>query len=174
MISSTSGLSGVKAGTSKEIHGLQRKVLQKTAPTSHASSRLAEQQSVEAETSSRSVTLTRQTSKTTLGQDEDVAKTAESKERKSQSQPLKSKKDLKPGYCENCQDKFRDFDEVSFIISSYSRKKKTLTAQQHILSRKHRKFAENDDNWGELDSLLTQLKRVSKAVAIQDDDDWHY
>ncbi|CAH0056413.1 unnamed protein product [Clonostachys solani] len=155
MISSTSGLSGVKAGTSKEIHGLQRKVLQKTAPTSHASSRLAEQQSVEAATSSRSVPLTRQTSKTTLGQDEDVAKATESKERKSQSQPLKSKKDLKPGYCENCQDKFRDFDE-------------------HIVSRKHRKFAENDDNWGELDSLLTQLKRVSKAVVIQDDDEWQY
>jgi regulatory subunit for Cdc7p protein kinase len=33
---------------------------------------------------------------------------------------------------------------------------------QHIVSRKHRKFAENDDNWSQLDALLSQLKRVPR------------
>lgn len=108
MISSTSGLTGVKAGTSKEIHGLQRQVLQKAAPGSHGtSSRLAEQ-SAEG-TSSRSISISRQTSKIAQGRDDSSQKLDAVR---SQSQPLKSKKDLKPGYCENCQDKFRDFDEV--------------------------------------------------------------
>jgi regulatory subunit for Cdc7p protein kinase len=30
---------------------------------------------------------------------------------------------------------------------------------QHASSRKHRKFAENNDNWLELDALLRQLAR---------------
>lgn len=33
---------------------------------------------------------------------------------------------------------------------------------QHIASRKHRKFAENTDNWLELDSLLLELKRAPR------------
>jgi regulatory subunit for Cdc7p protein kinase len=111
MISSTSGLTGVKAGTSKEIHGLQRQVLQKAAPGSHGtSSRLAEQ-SVEG-TSSRSMSISRQTSK--VGQRQPTS--SQRLEVAAPAQPLKSKKDLKPGYCENCQDKFRDFDEVRILL----------------------------------------------------------
>ncbi|KAL6866635.1 Dfp1/Him1, central region domain-containing protein [Trichoderma novae-zelandiae] len=145
MISSTSGINGAKAGTSKEVHGLQRKVLQMTHPASHdASRRLAE---VPAEVAS-SRSLTRTTSKTIQGQEDDSQKA----EKKAPTQQLKSKRDLKPGYCENCQDKFRDFDE-------------------HILSRKHRKFAENDDNWIELDALLAQLKRIPKYSAASDESD---
>lgn len=120
MISSTSGINGAKAGTSKEVHGLQRKVLQKaTTPASHdpSSRRLAE---ISADAgSSRSTNMGRQTSRTIQGQDEDdrsqrpAAAAAEGKERTLRTQQtLKSKKELKPGYCENCQDKFRDFDEV--------------------------------------------------------------
>jgi len=140
MISSTSGLSGVKAGTSKEIHGLQRKVLQKAAPASNGTSSRATEHSMDA-TSSRPMTLSRQTSKVSQSKEETSQKAPE--HARTQSQPLKSKKDLKPGYCENCQDKFRDFDE-------------------HILSRKHRKFAENDENWTELDTLLKELTRMPK------------
>ncbi|PHH85907.1 hypothetical protein CDD83_11006 [Cordyceps sp. RAO-2017] len=158
MISSTSGINGVKAGTSKEVHGLQRKVLQKaTTPASQdpSSRRLAEVSMDVA--SSRSTNMGRQTSRTVQAQDEDyhsqrttAAATAAEKKTRSQ-QTLKSKKDLKPGYCENCQDKFRDFDE-------------------HIASRKHRKFAENDDNWTELDSLLAQLKRMPKYLSGAESD----
>lgn len=112
MISSTSGLSSVKAGTSKEIHGLQRQVLQKTAPASHGtSSRLAEQ-SVDQATSTRSMSISRQTSRVSQSREETAQKATETV--RAQSQGLKSKKDLKPGYCENCQDKYRDFDEVCF------------------------------------------------------------
>ncbi|KAM5348702.1 hypothetical protein ACJ41O_008526 [Fusarium nematophilum] len=148
MVSSTSGVNGAKAGTSKEVHGLQRKVLQKAAPASHdvSSRRLAEVSMDVA--SSRSTTMGRHTSRPADVQEEESQKT----ERRTQSQPLKSKRDLKPGYCENCQDKFRDFDE-------------------HILSRKHRKFAENDDNWTDLDSLLSQIKRMPKYTPGSDEEE---
>ena len=36
----------------------------------------------------------------------------------------------------------------------------TLTYWQHILARKHRRFADNKDNWAQLDALLGQLKRL--------------
>ena len=114
MISSTSGINGAKAGTSKEVHGLQRKVLQRATPaTSHdVSSRRIQEMSMEV-ASSRSTTMSRPGSKAMQAQEEDGQKGAVTRERRSHSQSLKSKKDLKPGYCENCQDKFRDFDEVS-------------------------------------------------------------
>ncbi|KJZ74647.1 hypothetical protein HIM_05997 [Hirsutella minnesotensis 3608] len=159
MISSTSGINGAKAGTSKEIHGLQRKVLQKTAaPASQdLSSRRVAEVPVDV-ASSRSTHTARQTSRTVPTQDDDcqsqraAVNAAEGKDTKARAQqPLKSKKDLKPGYCENCQDKFRDFDE-------------------HIASRKHRKFAENDDNWIELDMLLAQLKRMPKHFSGAESD----
>lgn len=112
MISSQAGVSAIKAGTSKELYGLQRKVLQKTTSTSQeTSTRRPVEQSAEG-TSSRPMALSRETSRTGQAQEEGPQKAAESKEKHSQSQPLKSKKDMKPGYCENCQDKFRDFDEV--------------------------------------------------------------
>lgn len=112
MVSSTSGVNGAKAGTSKEVHGLQRKVLQKAAPASHdvSSRRLAEVSMDVA--SSRSTTMGRHTSRPA-----DVQEEEQKTERKTQ-QSLKSKRDLKPGYCENCQDKFRDFDEVSLTTIS--------------------------------------------------------
>lgn len=111
MISSTSGINGGKAGTSKEVHGLQRKVLQKANPASHdVSSRRFAEVSMDV-ASSRSTTMSRQTSKAVQPHDDESQRT-ECREKKSNSQSLKSKRDLKPGYCENCQDKFPDFDEV--------------------------------------------------------------
>ncbi|KAG5917882.1 hypothetical protein E4U42_007086, partial [Claviceps africana] len=110
MISSTSGLNGSKAGTSKEVHGLQRKVLQKVKPASHdVSSRRPAEVSMDV-ASSRSTNMGRATSRTVQPQD-DESQRADGKDKKAQSQTLKSKRELKPGYCENCQDKFRDFDE---------------------------------------------------------------
>jgi regulatory subunit for Cdc7p protein kinase len=50
------------------------------------------------------------------------------------------RRDPKPGYCENCRDKFDDFEE-------------------HIMTRKHRKFATNKANWADLDALLEELQR---------------
>ncbi|EGY20431.1 DBF zinc finger domain-containing protein [Verticillium dahliae VdLs.17] len=126
MISSATGTGAAKAGTSKEIHGLQRKVLQRgTSYSQDPSSRRPDLSVDVASSRSGSTAELRQTRASTKAQS---------------ALPQKSKRDLKPGYCENCQDKFKDFDE-------------------HILSRKHRKFAENLDNWAELDELLGKLER---------------
>lgn len=115
MVSSTSGINGSKAGTSKEVHGLQRKVLQKARPASHdvSSRRLAEVSMDVA--SSRSTNMGRPTSRAVQPHDDDSQRT-DGKDKKTHSQTLKSKRDLKPGYCENCQDKFKDFDEVCTLF----------------------------------------------------------
>ncbi|KAG7135761.1 Hsk1-interacting molecule 1 like protein [Verticillium longisporum] len=143
MISSATGTGAAKAGTSKEIHGLQRKVLQRGTSYSQDPSSRRPDLSVDV-ASSRSGSTVRATSRRLELIEEDANKGEMRQTRastKAQSAPAqKSKRDLKPGYCENCQDKFKDFDE-------------------HILSRKHRKFAENLDNWGELDELLGKLER---------------
>ncbi|OLN85098.1 Hsk1-interacting molecule 1 [Colletotrichum chlorophyti] len=146
MISSTSGINGAKAGTSKEVHGLQRKVLQRGAPVPpDQNSRRITEMSLDP-TSTRSTSVSRTNSRRMELIEEDSEKQS-SKLARTSSKTLapapKSKRDLKPGYCENCQDKFKDFDE-------------------HILTRKHRKFAENRENWAELDDLLKQLDRIPR------------
>lgn len=45
--------------------------------------------------------------------DETAGRNVVTRRTKSEQQRKVVKKDLKPGYCENCQDKFEDFDEVS-------------------------------------------------------------
>ncbi|KAH6690712.1 Dfp1/Him1 [Plectosphaerella plurivora] len=136
MISSASGMGAIKAGTSKEILGLQRRVLQRTTNSQDPSSRRPE---AELDPSSRSTSMGRVASRRLELIEEGTDKASS----KPQPAPQKSRRDLKSGYCENCQDKFKDFDE-------------------HVLSRKHRKFADNDDNWAELDGLLSQLSRAPK------------
>ncbi|SCV69804.1 BQ2448_1198 [Microbotryum intermedium] len=51
----------------------------------------------------------------------------------------------KPGYCENCRMKYDDFKD-------------------HIVSSKHRRFAQNPKNWYELDNLLCL---ISRPLAVQ-------
>ncbi|KIN01243.1 hypothetical protein OIDMADRAFT_122891 [Oidiodendron maius Zn] len=130
MISSTAAQPGAKAGTSKEVHGLQRKVLEKTSggPASYGGAASSH----------------RMTDINNAAKEEMAVRAGKRKEKLDlieEDVNLKlEKRDPKPGYCENCQDKFEDFDE-------------------HIQSRKHRKFAEKLDNWQELDALLNQLAR---------------
>lgn len=139
MISSTTGtIAGNKSGVSKEVLGLQRKVLAKSGSISQdPSSRRHAEMSVDSGPLSRSTSL----GNTRLA----FENTEESQHRRTHSvpsklQPKPKKRDPKPGYCENCQDKFADFEE-------------------HIQARTHRKFAENDENWDDLDRLLQQLER---------------
>lgn len=115
MISSASGIRGAKAGTSKELYGLQRQVLEKSnAPSANPTSqdmssrRLAEM-SLDNSNNQRSTSLGVSSRK--LAQIEERSK----EHKRTQSAPATKpkKRDLKPGYCENCQDKFDDFDEVS-------------------------------------------------------------
>ncbi|KAG7286189.1 hypothetical protein NEMBOFW57_008495 [Staphylotrichum longicolle] len=150
MISSTTGgVLGGKAGTSKEIHGLQRKVVLQKASTpalsQDPSSRRIEM-SHDSNVFIRSASFSHATQRRLDAVDEEEMSRQREKLRRTASAPVpqpKVRRDPKPGYCENCQDKFADFEE-------------------HILTRKHRKFAENDDNWSQLDALLSQLQRLPR------------
>ncbi|KAG4437642.1 hypothetical protein IFR05_006853 [Cadophora sp. M221] len=159
MISSTAAQPGAKAGTSKEVHGLQRKVLEKNSggPGSHgltSSHRMTDiVGAAREEMAARPSRLRAQDKLTLIEEDidpseaEDAARKVEAtRKAKAVQQRKLEKRDPKPGYCENCQDKFEDFDE-------------------HVLSRKHRKFAEKPENWKELDALLNQLVRPLRDAA---------
>ncbi|KAK0628807.1 Dfp1/Him1, central region-domain-containing protein [Bombardia bombarda] len=160
MISSTTGALGAKAGTSKEIHGLQRKVLQKAstpAVSQDLSSRRMAEMSHDSNTFIRSASVSKvPTRKLDMVEEDESVKQRERLRRTASAPiappPAKKKRDLKPGYCENCQDKFEDFDD-------------------HILSRKHRRFADNDDNWNQLDALLQQLKRMPR-YPVEEEEEW--
>ncbi|KAF9264218.1 hypothetical protein L218DRAFT_863434 [Marasmius fiardii PR-910] len=52
----------------------------------------------------------------------------------------KREEGAKPGYCENCRQKFDDF-------------------KQHIVCSKHRRFAANDANFSQLDCVLDRVRR---------------
>ncbi|KAI5921226.1 Dfp1/Him1, central region-domain-containing protein [Camillea tinctor] len=141
MVSSTATTPGVITGLSKEVHGLQRQVLKRNSTTTSqdASSRRTLDTSFKDDNSiKRSLTLARTSSRKVDAADETKAE--------KRAAP-KKRRDLKPGYCENCAEKYDDFDE-------------------HIESKKHRKFAEDDDNWLELDELLSQLERIPKRKSF--------
>ncbi|XXG95574.1 hypothetical protein Hte_001841 [Hypoxylon texense] len=152
MVSSTATTPGVITGLSKEVHGLQRQVLKRnsTANSQDLSSRRAAELNFRDDApAKRSFTMGRTSSRKLDLIDDNAAnkvshEETKTTERQEKRESAKSKKsELKPGYCENCAEKYADFDE-------------------HIVSKKHRKFAEDEENWLELDELLSQLQRVNK------------
>ncbi|KAI9826627.1 MAG: hypothetical protein M1832_006223 [Thelocarpon impressellum] len=153
MISSTAAAPGAKAGTSKEVYELKRKVLEKNAgPPSYrtAATDSAPKNDKIAVTNFRAAKRRAQAKLGFIDEDftpseeEENARQVEAVEKVRASQRKKSvKREAKPGYCENCREKFDDFDE-------------------HTLSRKHRKFAVNTENWSDLDALLVHLGRPLK------------
>ncbi|KAH8816148.1 Dfp1/Him1, central region-domain-containing protein [Xylogone sp. PMI_703] len=153
MISSTAAQPGAKTGISKEVHGLQRKVLEKNSggPASHGHTSSHHTPDVgtflREGSASRTVRRKAQEKLDYIDEDVDPSEAEESVRRTEAARKAKAvqkkrseKRDTKPGYCENCQDKFEDFEE-------------------HIASRRHRKFADTADNWRELDALLRHLER---------------
>ena len=134
MISSTAAQPGAKAGTSKEVHGLKRKVLEKnTAPgASNVQSRPSTADSAAVTRAEKAIPITRQTrqqvqhypqqkalqqrDESTESETEDVwlaegvRKTGQPT--KKPSAEKEAKVGQKPGYCENCREKYDDFDEV--------------------------------------------------------------
>ncbi|KAI1803318.1 Dfp1/Him1, central region-domain-containing protein [Daldinia bambusicola] len=158
MISSTATTPGLITGLSKEVHGLQRQVLKRnsTATSQDLSSRRTTETNPRDEMPvKRAFPLSRTSSRKLDFVDEDAtdkdtqegpkSKAVPRVEKRESAQPKKS--ELKPGYCENCAEKYADFDE-------------------HILSKKHRKFAEDDRNWVDLDDLLVQLQRMPKRKSF--------
>ncbi|KAI4654273.1 uncharacterized protein J4E78_007318 [Alternaria triticimaculans] len=144
MISSTAA--APRAGNSKEVNQLKRKVLEKNSvPSANTNSgHSSVTNDVRAALSyehSQPMRAAKRKAQENMGHTQDdgdeerqARKAAALRRRKT------AEKELKPGYCENCREKFNDFDE-------------------HVVSRKHRKFAVTTDNWVELDQLLAQLDR---------------
>ena len=132
MISSTAAQPGVKAGTSKEVHGLQRKVLEKNSggPGSYslASSHRMTDISAAAreEIAGRPAKRKGQEKLGLIEEDVDPSEVEEqakkveaARKAKAVQQRKLEKRDAKPGYCENCQDKFEDFEEVIIVTPSH-------------------------------------------------------
>jgi regulatory subunit for Cdc7p protein kinase len=130
MISSTAA-TGVKAGTSKEVHHqLKRQVLERThtgslsvgsIPSSHRMTDLAGAlKNVRAPAPQRAAKSKAQEK---LGgiQEEDAHEDDMAAERAAQASRKKKavKRDPKPGYCENCRDKYDDFEEVRSFMQHW-------------------------------------------------------
>ncbi|KAL3430439.1 Dfp1/Him1, central region-domain-containing protein [Aspergillus tetrazonus] len=153
MVSSTAAAPGAKAGLSKEVHELKRKVLEKShvgystnvaQPYRALDTATAEKtEKTNSCKSSRPDKLGNIEEETTQSEATDSTKSRTILRKSGEQRKKERRRDPKPGYCENCRDKFDDFDE-------------------HIMTRKHRKFAANSANWAELDSLLFQLERPLK------------
>ncbi|KAJ5669827.1 hypothetical protein N7462_010897 [Penicillium macrosclerotiorum] len=144
MISSTAAGPGAKAGLSKELYGLQRKVLEKgtgtiVTGTMGAPQRPSTGSGSHHTHSAKSIAIEKD------APPQDVAGTKRRRDEQVDSQQKKPerRRDPKPGYCENCRDKFDDFEE-------------------HTMTRKHRRFAQNTSNWAELDALLFEIQRPLK------------
>ncbi|EED23382.1 G1/S regulator NimO, putative [Talaromyces stipitatus ATCC 10500] len=159
MVSSTAAAPGAKAGLSKEVHELKRKVLEKSNGSMITSANPSSHRPMDAPTnmklaSGASAGAKRPREKMSNIHEEDTTQSEDNGNNNIsqntdckgtlQKKVVKEKqRDPKPGYCENCRDKFDDFDE-------------------HTMTRKHRKFATTLSNWTELDALLSKLERPLK------------
>lgn len=131
MISSTAAAPGAKAGTSKEVHGLSRKVLEKnSAPALRGIRGQQPPANMQPARAEHAIPATRQSRRRAheklvhireesaqSGDEEDEGdiwmEEEVQREEVVQRKPAKAKpKDPKPGYCENCREKYNDFDEV--------------------------------------------------------------
>lgn len=143
---------GARAGTSKEIHALKRKVLERGASANSngtiPSSYLNDMRAAINGQRDPPPRAAKRKAQETLGHIHEEPE-GEDEGRSRRAQPARKKvaveRELKPGYCENCRDKFDDFET-------------------HCLSRKHRKFALGPENWTQLDDLLSQLDRPLKTT----------
>lgn len=125
MISSTAAAPGLKAGTSREVHELKRKVLEKNSgPAANRVPHLSRM--ADLANGTRSAQMMRTTNGkgqeklryideefTPSEEEENARLAANSKKSVDARQKKPQKKDAKPGYCENCQEKFDDFEKVS-------------------------------------------------------------
>jgi len=130
MISSTAAGPGAKAGTSKQVHGLKRKVLEKNSGPAPASIQTrhkpvdpigdgrAEKTIPAARHSRRQARepLIHIDEETTQSEaDEDVWMAEDVRIKSKRPKEVLERKNAKPGYCENCREKYDDFDDVSAL-----------------------------------------------------------
>lgn len=127
MVSSTAAAAGAKAGLSKEVHELKRKVLEKNTGNLVTTNPGPSYRPSDVQKPVSSSTKLRQLAEGRDYTQQDGAKLSkdyghpkpnapESKYGVRKTVPEK-KRDPKPGYCENCRDRFDDFDEVRYTSS---------------------------------------------------------
>lgn len=126
MISSAAAAPGARVGTTKQMHQLNRRVLERQSGLSNnsVSSSVNANDVRAAINNERAKVPKRPTRKrpteqmTRIDEDENPAEESESKLRTSTRERVVQEKrtvgrDMKPGYCENCREKYDDFHEVS-------------------------------------------------------------
>ena len=173
-VSSTAAGVNKRVGDSKEVSVLKRKVLERGASIpshpSAPSSYVNDMRAAINEEKGPPPRAAKRKAQETLGvlheDGEDTHDAVRPTHRRAAPRKRKpAAKEAKPGYCENCRDKFEDFDDVSVFIF-FAVVVGRLFAdflRQHVVSRKHRKFATSLENWRELDDLLRMLKRPHKS-----------
>jgi regulatory subunit for Cdc7p protein kinase len=127
MISSTAAAPGAKAGVSKEVYELKRKVLVKSN-SGISTGLMLSHQTMDAPQPTPSITKAsrkklpenlRHICEGGTANSEDNASKKQSttnRDNKVQPKPKQEKRrDPRPGYCENCREKFDDFDEVRTV-----------------------------------------------------------
>ena len=127
MISSTAAAPGAKAGTSREVHGLKRKVLERNAPALHGMHTAQRPPMPPGPArAEQAIPVTRQSRRraqerlvhieeeSTQSEEEDVWQAEAQRVTVMESKPIKHK-DPKPGYCENCRERYDDFENVSLV-----------------------------------------------------------
>jgi regulatory subunit for Cdc7p protein kinase len=130
MISSTAAAPGAKAGTSKEVNELKRKVLERSntgslsvgsIPSSHRMTDIAGAlKNARAPAPQRAAKSKAQEKLGGIAEEAAMSDDELAAERATHA-PVKKKraarKDPKPGYCENCRDKYDDFDDVRYALT---------------------------------------------------------
>lgn len=119
MVSSTTAAQGAKAGVSKEVHELKRKVLEKgnvgvpggTVHRPEPSAGLKMVTGAPRKTNQEKAGHTHE--EDTTQSESNGATKRRFDNRKGPSPNEERRRDPKPGYCENCREKFDDFEEVS-------------------------------------------------------------
>ncbi|THV95683.1 hypothetical protein D6C86_08925 [Aureobasidium pullulans] len=138
-------------GASKEITALKRRALERGASVNSneplQSSYLTDMRAAINGDRQQAPRAAKRKAQETLGHIREEGEEDTSRSRRTQQVRKKVvvEREMKAGYCENCRDKFDDFDA-------------------HCQSRKHRKFAMAPENWSQLDDLLNQLERPLKKV----------
>ena len=142
MISSTAAAPGSKAGTSKEVHGLKRKVLEKNTrpPLNSIQTRQRNIDPTGTARAEKNIPTARQNRRQGPGklvhideestqseEDEDVWLAEDLRRKEKEVKKAVKEKDLKEGYCENCRKKYEHFDDVSSCMLH----RETILIAQH-------------------------------------------
>ena len=128
MVSSTAAAPGAKAGLSKQVHELKRKVLEKgNGLSANATSGIGsagdsnplkpnsqDQRPGKSHAKENYPNVAREETAKPEGQN---AAKKHAGSRKNGTQKKERPRDPKPGFCENCRDKFDDFEEVSIYVT---------------------------------------------------------